>query len=59
MAVSAGPDIVESSLLLFLDAGNRKSYPGTGTAWIDISGAGNVGSFVNGVTFDKSGTCAP
>lgn len=54
MAVSAGPDIAENGLILFLDAGNKNSYSGTGTAWIDISGAGNVGSFVNGVTFDPS-----
>ena len=38
MAVSSGPDIVEDGLALCLDAANSKSYPGTGTTWIDISG---------------------
>jgi hypothetical protein len=31
MAVFAGPKIVESGLVLYLDASNEKSYPGTGT----------------------------
>ncbi|MGA1048484.1 MAG: hypothetical protein ACO3UU_10755, partial [Minisyncoccia bacterium] len=33
-----GPQIVRSGLVLYLDAANRKSYRGTGTAWQDLSG---------------------
>jgi hypothetical protein len=36
--------IVTSGLVLCLDAGNRKSYPGTGTTWTDLSGNGNTGT---------------
>jgi hypothetical protein len=37
MSVAAGPDIVEDGLVLALDAGNIRSYPGSGSSWIDIS----------------------
>ena len=42
MAVFSGPEIVNNGLVLHLDAGNSRSYPGTGTAWIDLSGNGNT-----------------
>jgi hypothetical protein len=37
MSVFGGPNIIEDSLLLCLDAGNTKSYPETGATWTDIS----------------------
>jgi hypothetical protein len=40
MGINSGPDIVEDGLVLCLDAGNRRSYPGTGTGWFDLSGNG-------------------
>ena len=36
--------IVTSGLVLCLDAANRKSYPGSGTTWTDLSGRGNTGT---------------
>lgn len=51
MSVSGGPDIVENGLVLCLDAGNTKSYPGSGTAWADISRNGNNAVLTNGPTF--------
>lgn len=33
--------IVDSGLILNLDASNTSSYPGTGTTWTDLSGSGN------------------
>ena len=36
--------IVTQNLVLCLDAGNRKSYPGSGTAWTDLSGNGRNGT---------------
>ena len=33
------PKIVTDNLVLFLDAGNTKSYPGTGTTWTDMINA--------------------
>jgi hypothetical protein len=41
MGVNYNPSIVTNDLVLALDAGNPKSYPGTGTAWTDLSGLGN------------------
>ena len=36
--------IVTDGLVLRLDAGNRNSYPGSGTTWTDLSGNGNNGT---------------
>ena len=53
MAVGYNPRIVTDGLVLALDAGNTKSYPGSGTAWTDLSGKGNNGTLTNGPTFDS------
>lgn len=55
MSLGHGASIVQSGLVLHLDAANRKSYPGTGTAWKDLSGNGNDGTLVNGTSFDVAG----
>lgn len=47
-----GPRIVSDGLVLYLDAGNRKSYPESGTDWLDLSGNLYSGSLINGPTFD-------
>jgi hypothetical protein len=41
------PSIVLDGLVLCLDAGNPKSYPGSGTTWTDLSGNGNTGTLTN------------
>ena len=40
MGISYNPRIVTDGLVLALDAGNTKSYPGSGTTWTDLSGNG-------------------
>ena len=64
MSLSHHPSIVKNGLVLNLDAANKKSYPGTGTIWYDLSknklnatiagctyNSGNLGSLVyNGTT---------
>ena len=45
---------VSADLLLYLDAGNPSSYPGTGTTWTDLSGRGNNGTLVNGPTYSSA-----
>jgi hypothetical protein len=40
--------------VLNLDAGNIKSYPGSGTTWRDLSGNGNNGTLTNGPTYSSS-----
>ena len=41
MGIGHGADIVRNGLVLHLDAANKKSYPGTGTAWNDLSSNNN------------------
>ena len=53
MGVFAGPEIKEDGLVLALDAGNTKSYTGSGTTWTDKVG-GNNGTLVNG-TYHNDG----
>ena len=52
MATLYSPRIVTDGLVLCLDAGNRRSYPGSGTSWTDMSGNGNTGTLTNGPTFN-------
>jgi len=42
MANQYGPKIITDGLMCCLDAGNSKSYPGSGTSWFDISGNGKT-----------------
>ena len=46
--------IVRDGLICYLDAGNQDSYPGSGTAWYDLTGNGNTGTLTNGPTFNSS-----
>ena len=43
MASAAGPNIVEDGLVIALDAGNTKSYPGSGTTWKNMATEGSFG----------------
>ena len=52
MAVDYNPKVVIDGLVLALDAGNTKSYPGSGTAWTDTVGSNN-GTLTNGPTFSS------
>jgi len=55
MSVQGNPfTIHDSSLLLSLDAANRKSYVGSGTSWNDLSGYNNTGTLTNGPAFTSS-----
>jgi hypothetical protein len=49
--ISGPTQIVTDGLVLHLDAANKKSYPGTGTVWKDLSGNRNNGTLINGPTF--------
>lgn len=53
MGLSHSPSIVTNGLVLCLDAGNRKSYPGIGTAWTDLVSSG-IGTIFNGPTYNSS-----
>ena len=53
MAGSTGPDIVTDGLVLAVDAANKKSYPGSGTALNDLSGNAINGALTNGPVFSS------
>lgn len=50
-----GPRIVSSGLVLCLDAANKRSYPGSGTTWTDLSGNGNDATIYNSPTWNAAG----
>jgi len=54
MGVSYNTKIVTSGLVLALDAANRKSYPGSGTTWTDLSGRSNNGTLENTPSYSSS-----
>ena len=54
MAFNYSPKIVTDGLVLYLDAANTKSYPGTGTVWTDISRTNNNGTLTNGPTYTST-----
>ena len=55
MGIKRGPTpIVTEGLVLYLDAANYRSYPGSGTDWIDLSGYGNHATLANWPIFDSN-----
>ena len=54
MSIHYSPTTVTNGLVLSLDAGNSKSYPGSGTTWTDLSGNGNTGTLTNGPTYSSA-----
>ena len=53
MAVAYNPSIITDGLVLYLDAANLKSYPGSGTTWNDLSGNNNNAPMVNTPTYSN------
>lgn len=51
MTVNANPYIVTTGLILDLDAGNPRSYVGTGTKWNDISDNAKICTINNNPTY--------
>jgi hypothetical protein len=51
MSIYGGPDIVTDGLVCLLDAGNSKSYSGTGSTWNDLSGNNRNGTINGSPTF--------
>jgi hypothetical protein len=54
MAFSFSPKIVSNGLVLYLDAANPRSYPGTGITWSDLLLSGNNGILTGGPTFNNA-----
>ena len=53
MSFNFSPKTVSNGLVMYLDAGNAKSYVSGGTNWTDLSRGGNNGTLVNGPTFNS------
>ena len=53
MGAFRGPDIVTDGLVLALDAGSTRSYPGSGTTATNLVSS-NTGTLTNGVGFDSA-----
>jgi len=60
LSTSIGPkgevikQLSTDGLVLHLDAGNKNSYPSTGTTWTDLSGNANTGTLTDGPTFNST-----
>lgn len=54
MSYNNGPKITTDGLILFLDASNPKSYQGSGTSWVDLSGNNINGTLAGGTSFNNS-----
>lgn len=54
MGISYNPSIVRTGLVMYLDAANGKSYPGSGTLWSDLTGNGYAGTLINSPAFSTS-----
>lgn len=54
MSVFSGPEIVNDGLVLQLDAGNSRSYPGSGSTWTDLSLATGSSTLYNSPTFTSN-----
>ena len=52
MGTHYSPPIILDGLVFCVDAGNRKSYPGSGTTWTDLAGT-NDGT-ISGATFSAN-----
>jgi len=55
MATHYSPKIVTDGLVLCLDAGDKNSYPGSGTTWYDLSGGGRNFTWTSTPTFNSKG----
>jgi len=54
MAFNYSPKVVTDGLVMYLDAGNNRSYASGSTSWLDLSRGENNGSLVNGPTFSSA-----
>jgi hypothetical protein len=50
-----GAPVVDGNLILWLDAGQSTSYPGTGTTWTNLANASANTTLINTPTFDTQG----
>jgi hypothetical protein len=54
MGFSRGPSIIRDGLVLALDAGSPRSYPGSGTTWVNLINGTLNASLINGVSYSSN-----
>lgn len=54
MSYNNGPKITSDGLVFYIDAGNIKSYVGSGTDLYDLTKTGNTGSMTNGPVYSTA-----
>lgn len=54
MGINYNPRTVTDGLVLYLDVGNPRSYPGSGTTLTDLSGFSSNGIIINRPVYDSS-----
>lgn len=54
MGTKYNPSVVRDGLMMYVDAANPRSYPGTGNTWYDLSGNNYNMTLVNGVGFSTA-----
>lgn len=54
MGLEHSPIITTDGLILYLDAGNARSYSGSGNTTYDLSGSGNTSALTNGASYLSS-----
>ena len=55
MGFYRGPNIVTEDLIFAVDAASTRSYSGSGTNWVDLSGQGNNATLGSNVTYNAGG----
>jgi hypothetical protein len=53
MGIAYNTSMISDGLVVYVDAANPRSYPGTGNTWYDLSGNNNHMTLVNGVGFSS------
>lgn len=59
MGVGYNPKIVTDGLVLYVDAANRKSYPGSGNTVVDLSRTQSNATIYNGITYSNGAFVGP
>lgn len=54
MSVTYGNSIVTNGLIMYYDAANPRSYPGSGTTLTDLSSTGTTGVLTNGTSYSAA-----
>jgi hypothetical protein len=54
MAIAYNTSVVRDGLVLYLDAANLKSYPGSGATWFNLAGFENNATIVNSIVYNSN-----